>query len=232
MANEVTVPLLPCRDIDEIARFYAVLGFRTTYRQQRPNPYAALRREDLHLHFFAMPEFDPDGSYGSCLVLVDDIGALHRAFADGMRAAYGRVLPSGVPRLTAPRARRTTGRLTGFTVVDPCGNGIRVIGKATPASGPAGPLRRALENAVVLATVRADPARAAVVLDEALAEAGPPDHPASMAEALAYRAELAVLLDDPRTAEAALRRARELDATGDDLAELAEALHARGAVRA
>ena len=228
MANEVCVPLLPCRDIDEIAEFYAVLGFRVTYRRERPHPYLALRRDDLHLHFHG--DADPETSAGSCLVQVDDVGALHRAFADGMRAAYGRVLTSGVPRLTAPRARRTTGRLTGFTVVDPCGNGIRVIGKAAP--GPAGPLSRALENAVVLATVRGDPAEAAVVLDRALAEAGPPDHPASMAEALAYRAELAVLLDDPRTAEAALRRARELDVTGEDLAELAEALHARGAAQA
>jgi hypothetical protein len=228
VANEVTVPLLPCRDIDEIAGFYAVLGFRTTYRQQRPNPYVALRREDLHLHFFAMPEFDPDASYGSCLVLVDDIGALHRAFADGMRAAYGKVLVSGTPRMTRPRVRRNTGRLTGFSVVDPGGNWIRITAKAPePASGPHGRLARALENAVVLADSKGDPAQAAKILDGALAKAGPGDDPATMAEALAYRAELALVLDDTATAAAALERARELDSTGEELAELAEALDAR-----
>jgi hypothetical protein len=41
MANEMTVPLLPCGSIDVIADFYRVLGFRSTYRQLRPNPYLA-----------------------------------------------------------------------------------------------------------------------------------------------------------------------------------------------
>jgi hypothetical protein len=131
VANEVCVPLLPCRDIDEIAGFYAVLGFRATYRQERPHPYLALRRDDLHLHFHGVPDAEAEARAGSCLIVVDDV-----------RAAYGRVLTSGVPRLTAPRARGTTGRLTGFTVVDPCGNGIRVIGRAAPATGPAGPPSR------------------------------------------------------------------------------------------
>ena len=134
------VPLLPCRDIDEIAGFYAVLGFRATYRQERPHPYLALRRDDLHLHFHGVPE--AEARAGSCLIVVEDVGAVHRGVADGRRAAYGRVLTSGVPRLTAPRARGTTGRLTGFTVVDPCGTGIRVIGRAAPATGPAGPPSR------------------------------------------------------------------------------------------
>jgi hypothetical protein len=38
MANEITVPLLPCRDIDEIVDFYAMLGFTRTYDQLLPNP--------------------------------------------------------------------------------------------------------------------------------------------------------------------------------------------------
>ncbi len=59
MVNEVAVPQLPCRSIDEITTFYGALGFRTTYRQTRPNPYAALRREDLEMHFFAIEGFDP-----------------------------------------------------------------------------------------------------------------------------------------------------------------------------
>ncbi|MET7707753.1 hypothetical protein [Micromonospora sp. NPDC005413] len=42
MANEMTVPLLPCASIDDIVAFYEVLGFQTTYRQRKPNPYEAL----------------------------------------------------------------------------------------------------------------------------------------------------------------------------------------------
>ncbi|MBB2914321.1 hypothetical protein FHS43_005633 [Streptosporangium becharense] len=70
MANEITVPLLPCRSIDEIVEFYTMLGFIRTYYQVRPNPYVSLRREDLQLHFFGIPEFKPEDSYGSCLVVV------------------------------------------------------------------------------------------------------------------------------------------------------------------
>ena len=55
MANEITVPLLPCRSIDEIVEFYGMLGFSQTYYQVLPNPYVALKREDIQLHFFGMP---------------------------------------------------------------------------------------------------------------------------------------------------------------------------------
>lgn len=47
MANEETVPLLPCASIDDTVEFYGVLGFRTTYKQRKPNPYVTLQREDL-----------------------------------------------------------------------------------------------------------------------------------------------------------------------------------------
>jgi catechol 2,3-dioxygenase-like lactoylglutathione lyase family enzyme len=228
MANEVTVPLLPCRDVDEIAAFYGVLGFRVTYRQQRPNPYVALRREDLHLHFFGMPDFDPATSYGSCLVLVDDIGALHRSFADAMRAAYGKVLVAGLPRMTRPRVRKNMDGLTGFSIVDPGGNWIRVTAsRAVTPEVREGRLARALQNAVVLADSKGDHVQAVKILDGALAKADQDDDAAVMVEALAYRAELALVLDDPATAEQALARARELDTTGAELAELAEALEQR-----
>src|SRR6187549_918037 len=125
MANEVTVPLLPCASIDAIETFYGVLGFSTTYKQRKPNPCVGLRREDLHLQFFEIAGFDPAQSYGSCLVITSDIAELHRAFAAGMRAAYGKILVSGIPRMTRPRARKNTGKRAGFTVVDPGGNWIR-----------------------------------------------------------------------------------------------------------
>jgi hypothetical protein len=232
VANEVCVPLLPCGDIDEIADFYAALGFRRTYRQEKPNPYVALRRHDLHLHFFGVPDFDPETSYGSCLILVDDIGAVHRAFADGMRAAYGKVLVSGLPRMTRPRVRRNANRLTGFSVVDPGGNWIRISAKA-PARLPGSEshLARTLDDAVVLADSQGDHEQAAKILDVALGRVPPDEDPALMAEALAYRAELALLLDDDETAAEALAAARELDDTGAELAEMAETLEQRALLR-
>ncbi|MCP2287552.1 hypothetical protein [Nocardia amikacinitolerans] len=97
MANEITVPLLPCRSIDEIVDFYTMLGFTRTYYQVRPNPYVSLKREDLQLDFFGMPDFEPEDSYGTCVVLVPDTGELFDAFAAGMRKTHGKLLISGIP---------------------------------------------------------------------------------------------------------------------------------------
>ena len=173
MANEVTVPLLPCASIDDIVTFYGVLGFSTTYKQRRPNPCVGLQREDLHLQFFEIAGFDPEQSYGSCIVLTSDIAELHRSFATGMRAAYGKVLVSGLPRMTRPRARKNADGLGGFSVIDPGGNWIRVFQNAatmpTPVPAPAGRLAKALANAIVLADSKGDVGQAVRILDSALA---------------------------------------------------------------
>ena len=210
MTNEVTVPLLPCASIDDIESFYEVLGFSATYKQRKPNPYVALRREDLHLHFFEMAGFDPEQSYGSCLVLTSDIAGLHRAFAAGMRAAYGKVLVSGTPRMTRPRARKNYDGLGGFSVIDPGGNWIRVVQNAattpSPAPTPAERLATTLANAVVLGDSKGDVAQAARILDSALARPHADDDPVVHLEVLVYRAELAMALGDRETATELLAR--------------------------
>ena len=56
------------------------------------------------------------------LVNVPDTAALYRSFAAGMRAEYGKLLVSGIPRVTRPpRKRKNAG------VVDPGGNWIRIF---------------------------------------------------------------------------------------------------------
>lgn len=224
MTNEVTIPLLPCASIDDITAFYEVLGFRVTYQQRRPNPHVALQRDDLNLHFFEMAGFDPEQSYGSCLVLTPDLAGLHRAFAEGMRAAYGKVLVSGTPRMTRPRARKNADGVGGFSVIDPGGNWIRVVqhnaAAATPAP-PAGRLARTLENAVVLGDSKGDPRHAARILDSALAAPHAAEDPVTQVEALVYRAELAMTLDDRQTAAAMLARAGEVVLTADQAEQAA-----------
>ena len=219
------IPLLPCASIDEMLTFYSALGFERTYRQTKPNPYLAMRREDIELHFFGIPGFDPTESYGSCLVFVPDTAALHRAFADGLRALYGRVPLSGIPRMTRPRPRRNVGGLSGFSLIDPGGNWIRIFPtNASPASpAPGGKLARVLENAVVLADGKGDVAQAAKILDGALARV--PDASAvERVEALAYRAELALSLQDPTRADAALTELHDVPLTADDRDRLARTL--------
>jgi hypothetical protein len=227
MANEVTVPLLPCASIDDIETFYGVLGFSTTYKQCRPNPCVGLQREDLHLQFFEIAGFDPEQSYGSCIVLTQDIAELHRAFATGMRAAYGKILVSGIPRMTRPRARKNADGVGGFSVIDPGGNWIRVFQNTATmpaqAPAPAGRLAKALANAVVLADSKGDAGQAARILDSALARPQAGDDPVTHVEVLVYRAELAMALHDRETATEMLDRAGHVALTADETGRAAPA---------
>jgi hypothetical protein len=228
MANEVTVPLLPCASIDDIETFYGVLGFRTTYKQRKPYACVGVQREDLNLQFFEIAGFDPAQSYGSCLVITADIEGLHRAFAAGMRAAYGKVLVSGTPRMTRPRARKNADGVGGFSVIDPGGNWIRVFRDAAagpmPATTPAGRLAKALANAVVQADSRDNAGQAVRILDSALARPQADDDPVEQVEVLVYRAELAMVLHDPTTAAEMLARVRSVVLSEDEAARAASAL--------
>ncbi|KDN17751.1 VOC family protein [Amycolatopsis rifamycinica] len=168
MANELTIPLLPCPSIDEIASFYEMLGFEITYRQTRPNPHVAVRREDINLHFFGMDGYDPAQSYSTCLVIVDDTSELFEAFAAGMRAVHGKLLASGIPRMTRPRLRND--RYTGFTVVDPGGNWIR-IHKAAEEAEARTKLAKAMANAARQADARGDERQGLKILEGALKRA-------------------------------------------------------------
>lgn len=231
MANEKTVPLLPCPDIDEIEAFYAMLGFTRTYYQTRPNPHVALRRADIDLHFFGIPGFDPAGSYGSCLVIVPDTGELYRAFAAGMRAAHGKILVAGIPRMTRPRLRKNADNLSGFAVIDPGGNWIRIHAAAgepaadTAAAEPArSRLGKALDNAVVMGDSRGFEEQGVRILDTALGRDLATSTPVDLVNALAYRAELAARTDDPGGAMEFLTRAGAVALTDAERVALADTL--------
>ncbi|TDC83564.1 VOC family protein [Micromonospora sp. KC606] len=219
MANEVTIPLLPCRSIDDIGDFYTMLGFVVTHRQERPNHYVSVQREDLQLHFFGVPDLDPEQSHGSCLVFVPDVGALYQSFADGMRARHGKVLLGGIPRVTRPRKRKNTGQASGFSVIDPGGNWIRIF--QTPAADgtndadvgeveaePTSRLGRTLQNAIVLGDSKEDATQAGKVLDGALARVDDEPDITVVVEALVYRAELAMRLGDVARIDELLTRVR------------------------
>ncbi|MGZ3148151.1 hypothetical protein ACVDFE_40475 [Lentzea chajnantorensis] len=182
MANEVTIPLLPCASIDEVAEFYVMLGFTITHRQYRPTPYLSVRREDVQLHFFGIRGFDPATSYSSCLVQVEDTREVFDAFAHGMRAVYGKVLSSGIPRMTRPRR-------DGFLVVDPGGNWIRVVPAVEESEPARNGLARALHSAETLAGSHGAERQALRILEGALArerDASEDD----LASALEFREEL------------------------------------------
>lgn len=158
----MTIPLLPCASIDEVAEFYVMLGFTVTYRQYRPNAYLTVRREEIDLHFFGIPGYEAERSYSSCLIQVDDPRELYEAFAHGMRAVYGQVLVVGIPRMTRPRR-------DGFLFVDPGGNWIRVVPTVREsATVSSNGLTRALHNAEMLAGSHAAERQALKILERAL----------------------------------------------------------------
>jgi catechol 2,3-dioxygenase-like lactoylglutathione lyase family enzyme len=199
MSGEKTIPLLPCRSIDETADFYRMLGFERTLRQTRPNPYTVVAKDDIELHFFGVDHLDPENTYGTCIVIVPDTGELFEGFAAGMRAEHGRLLVSGIPRTTRPRKRANTGNRAGFSVVDPSGNVIRFFPAAEDterATPPESRLGRALVKAIVLGDSKGDTVQAVRILDGTLAKAADQAPKRELVEALAYRAELAARLED------------------------------------
>jgi hypothetical protein len=108
-----------------------------------------------------------------------------------MRAAHGKVLIKGIPRMTRPRARRNMDGVTGFSVVDPGGNWIRIVALGQASSPPPpGKLGRAVENAVVIADLHGDVGQALKILEGALARERAAASAADQAAAEAYLEEL------------------------------------------
>jgi catechol 2,3-dioxygenase-like lactoylglutathione lyase family enzyme len=96
---ETTIPILPCRSIEDNLAFYRALGFTVTFHQQRPNPYAVVERGGVRLHFFSMKGYDPAQSYSTCYITTTDVDGLYHAFRGGLRATLGRLPTRGLPRI-------------------------------------------------------------------------------------------------------------------------------------
>jgi len=219
LARAIMVPLLPCggdeADLDELVAFWTALGLEVTYRQRRPNPIVAFGRGGLQLQYYGMPGWDPEQSHSTCVVAVPDTEPVYEAFAAGLRALFGRLPLSGAPRVTRPRKRANNAGLSGFSLVDPAGNWVRITrapdapvvvgegGTTTWTTGGGGSLARALENAVVVADSHGDVAQARKVLGGAVRRArgtGATPPAGELAPALAYLAELAVRAGEPAAA--------------------------------
>jgi hypothetical protein len=215
-----TIPILICRELDDVVPFYTALGFTVGYRQTRPNPYLCLSRDgELDLHFAGVPGFEPESSMGSVIVVVDDTAALYEEFAAGLRAAYGKVPLSGIPRITRPR--RKQGMAGGFSVVDPGGNWLRVTSDA-PEQAEGGRFERVLLNAARQGDSHGDVPAAIAVLDAGLIRHADATE-AERVPVLVYLAELLIRAGDSERAAAVLAelQALELDqATSAEVADL------------
>jgi hypothetical protein len=196
MADELTVPLLPCQGLDELLDFYRTLGFEVTYEQTSPYVYAAVKRGATDLHFHKPKGKDIKKTSGTCLIFVPKIETYYRAFTDALRTRYGKVPTAGEPRITRLQKGQTR-----FTLFDPAGNNLVYIVQDEPDrdysafDAPRSKMMHAVEMAAFLRDVYTDDKAAAQVLDKALAKDEPAE-PIDRALALAARAELAVAMDD------------------------------------
>ena len=223
MTNERTYPILPCRELDESIAFYESLGFKRTYRQVRPNPYAVVALEDIQIHLCSFKGFNPADSYGSVIIAVPDPDSLYHDFSAGLRKAYGKLPVAGIPRILRPRKKYGTVR--GFTVVDPGGNWLRIYklgdteqeDSAEKAEG----LKQVIYVAARLGDAHGDEALALKTLESGLtrfANAQPID----LARAYLYRAELAVRTKDYELAKSSLTAAESVALTDKERAALEE----------
>jgi catechol 2,3-dioxygenase-like lactoylglutathione lyase family enzyme len=224
LPNERTYPCLPCADIDESISFYESLGFRRTYRQVRPNPYAVVALEEIQIHLFGIDGFDPADSYGSAIVVVPDPDSLYRDFAAGLRKTHGKLPVAGIPRILRPRKKYGTVR--GFTVVDPGGNWLRIskLGETEQddSAEKADGLAQIVYVAARLGDAHGDEALALKTLESGLTRFGEGAEAVELAKAYLYRAELAVRTDDPGLARSSLAAAESLDLTDGEKASVAD----------
>jgi catechol 2,3-dioxygenase-like lactoylglutathione lyase family enzyme len=220
MANERTYPCLPCGNLDESIAFYEALGFKRTYRQLRPNPYAVVALEDIQIHLFGIEGFQAAESYGSAIVAVPDPERLYRAFAARLREMFGKLPIAGIPRILRPRKKY--GTVHGFNVIDPGGNWLRFyrLGDTEERKAEEG-LAGIINVAARLGDAHGDEALALKTLENGLrrfADAAAIDH----ARAYLYRAELAVRINNRELALSSLTAVQSLQLTDDERAAIAE----------
>ena len=224
MANERTYPCLPCGDLDESIAFYESLGFRKTYRQVRPNPYAVVALEEIHIHLFGIEGFDPADSYGSAIVVVPDPDGLYRDFAAGLRKTHGKLPVTGIPRITRPRKKYGTVR--GFSVVDPGGNWLRIskLGESEEedSAEKAEGLPQIVYVAARLGDAHGDEALALKTLESGLTRFSQAAKAVDLAGAYLYRAELAIRTKDHELARSSLAAAEALALTDAEKFALAD----------
>ncbi|MCX4511651.1 VOC family protein [Streptomyces sp. NBC_01619] len=231
--SEKVIPMLPCHTIQPVLDFYTALGFEVAFVQKSPNPYAAVTRGDIELHFFGMRGYEPAASYSTCYVLTDDVDNLHTAFRTALKTAYGKIPTRGLPRL-GPLKDMSYGTRQ-FLMSDPGGNCIRI---GQPISedqhhrpAPKETFARALHLASLFADSKEDLAGAAKILDRALGLDDERPTPVELLRLLVLRADVAGRLDDQETAASSLAEAGAAEArltaeerrsARDDLERLAE----------
>ncbi|WP_039831343.1 VOC family protein [Nocardiopsis valliformis] len=203
-ANETTVPLLHTHNPQVTLDFYQSLGFEVTWKQLKPYLYLALEWSGFELHFGTAPKgLDPaEENTGGALIMVDAVAPYHEAFTAAMRAAHGKVLARGLPRITRYRPGATR-----FTLMDPSGNCLIFIQRDEPESLDYGGspelegIAKALDQARNFRDFKNDDLAAYRNLKSALRRHADTASAVERALAHATLVELSIALDDPEQAK-------------------------------
>lgn len=195
----MTIPVLPCVSLDETMEFWQRLGFERTYYQNRPYQYGVVERGGYELHFARVKGMQPEEGYNGCLIMVTDLQRVYEAFSSILKAHYGKVPHSGIPRISRMKPGGTR-----FTLTDPSGNSVIFInlGEAdaeeydTPDREGLTPFQRKLAMALRYRDFKNDDDAAAKTLDTALKQTAG-ENAVDIAEALLIRADLARVRNEP-----------------------------------
>lgn len=115
--DDLAIPILPSRSVDDTLAFYRRLGFDGTI-WGAPYSYAILRRGTVELHFFTHEELRPAESNAGCYIRVSDVESIYQAFA------LVELSRTGIPRQDVLEVKPWGMRE--FAIVDPDGNLIRI----------------------------------------------------------------------------------------------------------
>ena len=116
---EGAVPILPSRDLGETLAFYERLGFEVGGGPWEEWNYLIIRRGEIWLHFFPMPEIDPLTTIAGCYLYVDDADAVYEEWRGVVEPD-----PATGSRLEEPVT--TEYGMREFALVDRSGNLVRV----------------------------------------------------------------------------------------------------------
>ena len=171
-----------------------------------------------------MDGFNPADSYGSVIITVPDPDSLYQACASGLRKAHGKLLVSGIPRMTRPRKK--FGTVRGFSVVDPGGNWLRIykLGESEEkdSAEKAEGLAQIFYVATRLGDAKGDEALALKTLENGLTRFENTAAAMDLAKAYLYRAELAVRMKDLELAKLSLTKAQSLELTDEEKSALTD----------
>lgn len=116
-AQDLAIPILPCRSVAATTQFYRKLGFEGGAHEFSPE-YAIFRRGPVELHFFTHTDLVPAESFAGCYIRVRDVQSVFEACS-----------ASALPGTGRPRMDRLEDKPWGlreFAVVDPDGNLLRI----------------------------------------------------------------------------------------------------------